>query len=163
MYLGITNVYLNFTAGGRRQPFPPGRRLLGLLSGLLSPPLAPSGAHGDDVATLDGGWRCGPQINRTSIAGWGDGALNRPVEHPLFDRVGGGTCRTPPVRQAWRRGVVGPVELPPFDRQACRTPAVRQGSVDCPSFDRCPIELHPFDRDLLSRFSPVGHYFCDFP
>jgi hypothetical protein len=66
-----------------------------------------------------------------------------------------------------------PVERGLFDSPACRTGAVRQvlsnGSLPISSpvalwpFDRRPIELHPFDRDLFSRFSPVDHYFCDFP
>nr|BAD53714.1 hypothetical protein [Oryza sativa Japonica Group] len=55
-------------------------------------------------------------LKQIELAAWVDGALSRPVERPLFDRVGGGPCRTPPVRQASRRRVVGPVELPPFDR-----------------------------------------------
>ncbi len=81
-------------------------------------------------------------------------------------------CRTPIVRQGrWRAlsNAPGSTGLAAPGGGPCRTPSVRQASVsnaafvDCPSFDRCPIELHPFDRDLLSRFSPVGHYFCDFP
>nr|ABF93608.1 hypothetical protein LOC_Os03g02130 [Oryza sativa Japonica Group] len=84
----------------------------------------------------------------------------------------------PQVTQPTQETEAGAVRQPPveqgqFNSPACRTGDVRQvllnGSLPISSpvalwpFDRRPIELHPFDRDLFSRFSPVDHYFCDFP